>query len=108
MPDKKPPLSKPELAACDDKLLLRFDVAQRWKCSEKSVERTEVRLGLQPIRFLRAVRYRLSDILRVEREGAARMPKKWVGLRPHEKAELLRREREEVAQPQSTVAGRRP
>jgi len=111
MPDKQPrftPLSKDELAARDDELLLRFDVAQRWKCSEKSVERAETRLGLQPIRVLRAVRYRLSDVLRIEREGVARLPKKWTGVRPSEKAQLQRaREEEELAQQTALPVKRR-
>jgi hypothetical protein len=99
MPDKKLRFTSPstvELDPGDDELLTRYVVAQRWKCSEKSVERAEERLGLEPLRFLRGIRYRLSNILEVEKAGSARMPKKWTGLRPHEKAELLQREREEV------------
>jgi hypothetical protein len=99
MTDKKPritPVPTEDLAPRDEELLLRYDVAQRWRCSEKSVERAETRLGLQPVRVLRAVRYRLSDVLRVEREGFTRPRRKFTGLRPHERAELLRREQEEA------------
>jgi hypothetical protein len=91
------PLPKEELAPRDDELLLRFDVAQRWKCSEKSVERAESRLGLRPIRVLRGIRYRLSNVLQIEEAGFTRMPRKWTGLRPSQKAEL-EQEREEFAQ----------
>jgi hypothetical protein len=41
----------------------------------------------------------LSDILCIEAEGRAKMPKKFSGLRPHEKAELLRRQREDTSEP---------
>jgi hypothetical protein len=100
MADKKlrfAPLSKDDLDPRNDEMLVRSEVAKRWDCSEKSVTRAETRLGLRPCRFMREVRYKFSDILRIEREGFARMPRKWTGLRPHEKAELLRREQEEVA-----------
>ena len=90
-------LSGERLSPREDELLTRFDLAQRWKCSEKSVLRAEVRVGLQPIRFLRGIRYRLSDVLQIEEAGSTRMPKKWVGLRPDQKEQLLRAEREEVA-----------
>jgi hypothetical protein len=50
-------------------------LAKRWDCSEKAVLRAEKRLGLHPYRFLRAIKYRLSDVLRVEREALQKMPK---------------------------------
>jgi hypothetical protein len=77
----------------------RQQVATRWGCSEKAVLRTEERLGLRPCRILRAIKYALSDILRIEREGFAKMPKRFTGMRPDQRAELLRREREQVATP---------
>lgn len=82
---------KPE----DEKFLTRAQLCARWSgCSEKALIRVEKRLGLKPYRILRGIRYALSDILRIEQEGSIKMPKRFTGLRPHEKAELLRRERE--------------
>jgi hypothetical protein len=76
----------------------RPQLSVRWSgCSEKAIVRAEKRLGLQPYRILREVRYRLSDVLRIEAEGASRAPKKFVGVRPDQKAELLRREQEELS-----------
>src|SRR5260221_12512708 len=80
-----------------ERFLPRALVARRWKCSEKNVLRAEKRLGLHPFRLLREIRYRLSDSVRIETESLTKMPKKFTGLRPHQKTELLRREREEVA-----------
>jgi hypothetical protein len=95
MPDTKlrfTPL-KPE----DERFLTRAQLCARWSgCSEKALIRIEKRLNLTPYRILRGVRYALSDILRIEAEGSLKAPKRFVGLRPHEKAELLRREREEL------------
>jgi hypothetical protein len=85
---------KPE----DEKLITRAHLCARWDgCSEKAVVRAEKRLGLQPYRILREIRYRLSDILRIEAEGSLRMPKHFSGVRPREKNELLRRERAELS-----------
>jgi len=81
----------------DERFLPRSLLARRWNCSEKAVLRAEKRLGLHPFRLLREIRYRLSDIVRIETESLTKMPKKFTGLRPHQKTELLRREREEVA-----------
>jgi hypothetical protein len=82
----------------------RAQLCQRWSgCSEKALLRAEKRLGLQPYRILRGVRYALSDILRIEAEGLAKMPKKFTGLRPDQKAELFRREREELSAPDSGI-----
>ena len=72
MADKKlrfTPLSKDDLDPRNDEMLVRSEVAKRWDCSEKSVIRAETRLGLRPCRFMREVRYKFSDILRIEREG---------------------------------------
>jgi hypothetical protein len=91
------PLSPAELAPRDDELFDRSDLAKRWKCSEKAVQRIEKRHGLPGCRIMRAVKYRLSDILRVEAEGLDKLPKRWTGLRPDQKIELLHREREELS-----------
>jgi hypothetical protein len=84
----------------DERLLPRSFVARRWTCSEKAVERAEKRLGLQPFRLLREIRYRLTDIVRVEQEALLKAPKKFTGLRPvaplpAKKAELRHREAKE-------------
>jgi hypothetical protein len=86
-------------AAMAERLLTRPQLCERWGgCSEKALVRSEKRLGLVPIRILRGVRYALSDIQRIERDGRAKLPKKFAGVRPHEKA-LLQREREELSNP---------
>jgi hypothetical protein len=83
----------------DECFFSREQLAKRWRCSEKSVLRAEKRLGLRPYRLLRGIRYKLTDIMRVEAEALKKMPKKFTGLRPDQKAELRRREREEISQP---------
>jgi hypothetical protein len=89
-----------ELASIEERFLTRPQLCERWGgSSEKALVRSEKRLGLQPYRILRGVRYALTDILRIEREGRAKMPKKFTGLRPDQKAELLQHEREELAKP---------
>jgi len=64
----------------------------------KGASRCEKTQGLHPYRFLRALRYALTDILRIERDGRAKMPKRFTGLRPEEKTALLEREREELSE----------
>jgi hypothetical protein len=89
-------LLKPE----EEIFFTRPQLCVRWGgCSEKAITRVEKRLGLQPYRILRGIRYALSDILRIEAEGSTKPPKKFVGIRPHQRAELLRREQEEVGTP---------
>jgi hypothetical protein len=83
----------------NERFVTRGQVALRWNCSEKGVQRTEKRLGLQPYRLLRAIRYKLSDVVRIEAESLEKLPKRFIGLRPDQKAELLRRQQEEVATP---------
>jgi hypothetical protein len=90
------PLSPTELAPAVEEFFSRTELAKRWHCGEKAVLRAEKRLGLRPYRLMRAIKYKFSDILRVEAEGLAKMPKRFSGLRPHEKAALLEREREEL------------
>ena len=72
----------------DERFFTRGQVALRWNCSEKGVQRAEKRLGLQPYRILRAIRYRLSDIVRIEAESLKKLPKRFTGLRPAQKVEL--------------------
>jgi hypothetical protein len=54
--------------AIQDRLLDRTSLAERWDCSAESIRRLE-RTILRPIRIGGRVKYRLSDILRSEREG---------------------------------------
>jgi len=59
---------KPE----EERFLTRKLLSERWKqygYSENSIRRGEKRLGLHPYRFLRDVRYRLSDIIYIEAAG---------------------------------------
>jgi hypothetical protein len=73
----------------EERFLTRKLLSERWKqygYSENSIRRGEKTLGLQPYRFLRDVRYRLTDILRIERDGQAKMSKRFTGLRPDQKA----------------------
>jgi hypothetical protein len=79
----------------DERFFTRGQVALRWGCSEKGVQRAEKRLGLQPYRLLRGIRYRLTDIVRIEEQSVGKLPKRFTGLRPDQKAELLRSERAE-------------
>jgi hypothetical protein len=96
MPDKK--LRFTPLDPREEGFINRAHLCARWDgCSEKAIIRAEKRLGLVPHRFLRGVLYALNDVRRIEAEGSAKMPKKFTGLRPDQKAELLQREREELA-----------
>ena len=54
--------------AIQERLLDRASLAQRWDCSIESIRRLESTI-LHPIRIGGRVKYRLSDILRSEREG---------------------------------------
>ena len=104
MADKKhrfTPLSQTEittkLAPIEERFLTRPQLCERWGgCSEKALLRAEKRLGLSPYRILRGIRYALTDILRIERDGRAKMPKRFTGLRPDQKAALLESERQEL------------
>jgi hypothetical protein len=48
----------------------------------------------------------LSDIVRIETEALEKLPKRFTGLRPDQKTELLRREREEQEQARSQAEER--
>jgi hypothetical protein len=98
MTDRKSPFTP--LSPQEEIFFTRAQLCQRWGgCSEKALLRAEKRLGLEPYRILRGIRYALSDIMRVEAEGRAKMPKRFTGLRPDQKAQLLQREREELSGP---------
>jgi hypothetical protein len=57
----------------DDKLLTRIELARRWKVSIETLKRRERARILRPVRLDgRVIRYRLSDVLRIEEEGCGR------------------------------------
>ena len=54
----------------DDKLLTRLELARRWKVSIETLKRRERAGILRPVRLDgRVIRYRVSDVLRIEEEG---------------------------------------
>jgi DNA-binding transcriptional regulator YhcF (GntR family) len=54
----------------EDKLLTRREVAARWKVSIETVKRREQARILRPVRLEgRIVRYRMSDVARIEEDG---------------------------------------
>jgi hypothetical protein len=54
----------------DDGLLTRLELAQRWKVSIETLKRRERAKILRPVRLDgRIIRYRMSDVLRIEEEG---------------------------------------
>jgi hypothetical protein len=54
----------------DDKLLTRLELAHRWKVSIDTLRRRERTKILRPVRLDgRLIRYRMSDVLRIEEEG---------------------------------------
>jgi hypothetical protein len=54
----------------DDKLLTRLELARRWKVSIDTLKRRERAKILRPVRLDgRIIRYRMSDVLRIEEEG---------------------------------------
>ena len=60
------------LETMDDKLLTRLELARRWKVSIETVKRRERAKVLRPVRLNgRIIRYRMSDVLRIEEEGYA-------------------------------------
>ena len=54
--------------ALEDRLLTRSVLAERWGCSTESLRRLEGNI-LRPIKIGGKIKYRLSDVLRSEREG---------------------------------------
>jgi hypothetical protein len=54
----------------EDSLLTRRELARRWKVSIETLKRQERTKILRPMRLDgRIVRYRMSDVVRVEQEG---------------------------------------
>ena len=53
-----------------DGLLTRLELARRWKVSIETLKRRERAKILRPVRLDgRIIRYRMSDVLRIEEEG---------------------------------------
>ena len=54
----------------EDSLLTRRELADRWKVSIETIKRRERARVLRPLRLEgRIIRYRMSDVMRIEREG---------------------------------------
>ena len=54
----------------DEKLISRHTLCDRWDCSGETLKRYEKRGILRPVRIApRMLRYRLTDILKIEEEG---------------------------------------
>ena len=54
----------------EETLLTRSELARRWKVSVETLKRRERAKILRPVRLEgRVIRYRLSDVLRIEEEG---------------------------------------
>jgi hypothetical protein len=54
----------------DETLLTRSELAKRWKISIETLKRRERARILRPVRLDgRVIRYRMSDVLRIEEEG---------------------------------------
>ena len=54
----------------EETLLTRSELARRWKVSVETLKRRERAKILRPVRLEgRVIRYRMSDILRIEEEG---------------------------------------
>jgi hypothetical protein len=59
----------------DDGLLTRLELARRWKVSIETLKRRERAKILRPVRLDgRIIRYRISDVLRIEEEGYDETP----------------------------------
>ena len=54
----------------EETLVTRSELARRWKVSVETLKRRERAKILRPVRLEgRVIRYRLSDVLRIEEEG---------------------------------------
>jgi hypothetical protein len=54
----------------EETLLTRSELAKRWKVSIETLKRRERAKILRPVRLDgRVIRYRMSDVLRIEEEG---------------------------------------
>ena len=57
-------------ATMEESLLTRRELADRWKVSIETIKRRERARVLRPLRLEgRIVRYRMSDVVRIEMEG---------------------------------------
>ena len=59
-----------KLTPNEDITLTRKELAARWRCSEETLKRREKARLLQVLKLGRLVRYRLSDVLDVEKEAS--------------------------------------
>jgi hypothetical protein len=56
----------------DEELISRSGLARRWKCHTESLKRREKKGLLHPVALSsRMIRYRMSEVLRLEAEAAA-------------------------------------
>ena len=56
----------------EDSLLTRRELADRWKVSIETIKRRERARVLRPLRLEgRIIRYRMSDVVRIEQEGGS-------------------------------------
>ena len=55
--------------AMQDRLLSRSDLRDRWACSLETLKRRERDGLLRPLKLGAKVKYRLSDVIEVEREA---------------------------------------
>ena len=60
------------IAQPQEQFLTRQDLSVRWRLSQETIKRREARQVLRAFKFGRAVRYKLSDILKIEAETALR------------------------------------
>jgi hypothetical protein len=62
----------PSLPPSEERLLDADALAERWGCHPKTAVRNAKKLGACPLRFnSRTLRFRLSDIMKVEEEALA-------------------------------------
>ena len=70
IPEERHKPSLFNLQIMDDNLLTRVELARRWKVSIETLKRRERAKILRPVRLdERLIRYRMSDIVRIEKEG---------------------------------------
>lgn len=60
------------ISSPSEQFLSRAQLAKRWSCSNETIKRRTAAGILKPLRFnQRFLRYRLSDVVRIEDEAAA-------------------------------------
>ena len=65
----KKTVTPPDIA---ERLLSGLQIGMRWSCHPKVAYARAIKLGARPIRFnARTVKFRLSDIIRIEEEATA-------------------------------------